>query len=96
MAEQINEIAPTPEPVEFTGNDLADLLKLHEEVFDLAEKTQRRVVVEVWDRGDRRAVAWFEVHPDDSEVTVTFTRPDPSEHGHPVQHNMPAQEASDD
>lgn len=58
----------------FSGDDLDMLLKLQEAVFDLAEQTGRRLVVEVWDRPDHRPVAWVEVHPEDSETTTRFVR----------------------
>lgn len=63
-------------PVEFTGNDLDRLLKVHELVFGLAETAEARVVVEVWSKRDDGPAAWLEVHPEDSEVRVTFVRPD--------------------
>lgn len=65
-----------PVAVEFSGNDLDRLLKVHELVFGLAETAEARVVVEVWSVRDDGPVAWLEVHPSDSEVRVTFIRPD--------------------
>lgn len=74
-AQNAGKDAAEQEPYEYAPDDLKMLQHLSERVVNDSEWAGRRLVVEVWDKGDQGPIAWVEFYPGDSEPVIRFTRP---------------------